>query len=76
MFSTQACDSLVCSTWPVGVYVMTKEGQLKKQVDLGSDPTLANVHQTFGNISELQSHPLSEGRQVAVNSWKLLVVMT
>lgn len=49
---------------------MTKEEQLEKQVDLGSDPTLANVHQTFGDISELQSHPLSERRQVVVNSWK------
>lgn len=58
--SARTCDSLVCSTWPALVHVMTKEGQLEKQVDLGSDPTSADVHQTFGNISELQSHPLSE----------------
>lgn len=76
MPSARACESLVCSTWPALVHVMTKEGRLAKQVDLGSDPTLADVHQTFGNISELQSHSLSKWRQVAVNSWKLLVVMT
>lgn len=35
MSSAWTCDSLVCSTWPVLVHVMTKEGQLEKQVDLG-----------------------------------------